>query len=326
MGKRASSIELSNEEREYLKLQTRARTIQAQTVTRARILLLRADSVSIDAIADKVGLNRCSVMLCLKKFKEGGIENALFDAPGRGRNAEITDEEKAEICKLPICDSQMYSDSIYKNKYGMIFISILTDANLGVYRNKNNGAVFAFGEYIYPLTDKAMWKKYINKEVYTANCDFKEKDLQKIAEEYEFLGRLTPKQTAENLRFIYEHIKTDTELVILLGCEREYKDNKLEAWVNRHNDHKEYNSAVRKEFDGCKNVTLFDVNEYITSDDDFNDSVNHYKKRVYYLMAQKFTEMINAHANADVAKQTSKAKLAYLTLKQKIKKIVKPNG
>ena len=238
----------------------------------------------------------------------------------------ITDEETAEICKLPICDSQMYSDSIYKNKYGMIFISILTDANLGVYRNKNNGAVFAFGEYIYPLTDKAMWKKYINKEVYTANCDFKEKDLQKIAEEYEFLGRLTPKQTAENLRFIYEHIKTDTELVILLGCEREYKDNKLEAWVNRHNDHKEYNAAVRKEFDGCKNVTLFDVNEYITSDDDFNDSVNHYKKRVYYLMAQKFTEMINAHANADVAKQTSKAKLAYLTLKQKIKKIVKPNG
>lgn len=71
--------EISNEEREYLELQTRARTM-AQTVTRARILLLRADSVSIDAIADKVGLNRCSVMLCLKKFKEGGIENAFFDA------------------------------------------------------------------------------------------------------------------------------------------------------------------------------------------------------------------------------------------------------
>lgn len=106
MGKRASSIELSNEEREYLELQTRARTIQAQTVTRARILLLRADSVSIDAIADKVGLNRCSVILCLKKFKEGGVENALFDAPGRGRNAEITDEEKAWIiniaCQKPI--------------------------------------------------------------------------------------------------------------------------------------------------------------------------------------------------------------------------------
>lgn len=39
-------------------------------------------------------------MLCLNKFKEGGVENALFDAPGRGRNAEITDEEKAWIINI----------------------------------------------------------------------------------------------------------------------------------------------------------------------------------------------------------------------------------
>ena len=90
MGKKASTINLTPEERSYLELQTRSRTIQAQTVCRARILLLKADGEPIDVIADKVGLNRCSVMLCLKKFKEGGVENALFDAPGRGRNAEIT--------------------------------------------------------------------------------------------------------------------------------------------------------------------------------------------------------------------------------------------
>ena len=112
----------------------------------------------------------------------------------------------------------------------------------------------------------------------------------------------------------------------MLGCEREYRDNKLEAWTNRHNDHKKWNAAVRAEFEGEENVTLFDVNEYITSDDDFNDSINHYKKRVYYLMAQRFTEMINARAHRDVARQTSKTKLALLTLKQRIKKIVKPNG
>ena len=100
MGRNASSIELTNADREYLETQTRARTIQAQTVNRARILLLRADGISIDEIADKVGINRKSVMLCLNKFKNGGIENALFDAPGRGRNAEITDEEKAWIINI----------------------------------------------------------------------------------------------------------------------------------------------------------------------------------------------------------------------------------
>ena len=39
---------------------------------------------------------------CLKKFKEGGVENALSDAPGRGRNPEITDDEKAWIITLHV--------------------------------------------------------------------------------------------------------------------------------------------------------------------------------------------------------------------------------
>ena len=93
MGRRASVIELTDEDREFLEAQTRARTIQAQTVARARILLLKADGNSVDDIADRVGLNRKSVMLCVSKYREGGVENALFDAPGRGRNAEITDDE-----------------------------------------------------------------------------------------------------------------------------------------------------------------------------------------------------------------------------------------
>lgn len=238
----------------------------------------------------------------------------------------ITDGQKNALCDLPICDSEMFSGSIYKNKYGMVFVSILTDPNLGLYRKKDGGQVFAFGEYIYPLTDEKMWDKYIKKEVYTANCNFKRKDLQKIAAEYEFLGRLTPEQTAANLRFIYDHLQPGTELVIMLGCEREYKDNVLEAWNDRASDHKKWNAAVRKEFEGCDNVTFFDVNDYITSDDDFNDSINHYKKRVYYLMAQRFTEMINTRAKKDVARQSSKSKLALLTLKQKIKKLIKPHG
>lgn len=106
MGRKATTIILTSEDRAYLETQTKARTIQAQTVLRARILLLKADGMTIDAIADKVDMNRKSVMLCINKFLEGGIENALFDAPGRGRNAEITDDEKAWIiniaCQKPV--------------------------------------------------------------------------------------------------------------------------------------------------------------------------------------------------------------------------------
>lgn len=106
MGRKSIVINLSANEREFLEAQTRARTIQAQTASRARILLLKAEGRPINEIADKVGINRKSVMLCLNKYAECGVENALFDAPGRGRNAEITDDEKAWIiniaCQKPI--------------------------------------------------------------------------------------------------------------------------------------------------------------------------------------------------------------------------------
>lgn len=102
---KAKPIALSTEDRSRLESITKARTLQAQTVSRARILLLKADGESVDSIAEKVDLNRNSVLLCLKKYAQGGIENAIYDAPGRGRNAEITDEEKTWIiniaCKKP---------------------------------------------------------------------------------------------------------------------------------------------------------------------------------------------------------------------------------
>ncbi len=100
MARKSSVLVLSPEDRNYLEAQTRARTIQAQTVNRARILLLKADGCTVEEIADKVGLNRKSVMLCINKYNEGGVKNALYDAPGRGRNAEITDEEKAWIINI----------------------------------------------------------------------------------------------------------------------------------------------------------------------------------------------------------------------------------
>ena len=103
---KALPLLLSDEERNQLETIMRTRTLQAQIVSRARILLLKADGDSVDTIAEKVDLNRNSVLLCLKKYNAGGIENAIYDAPGRGRNAEITDEEKTWIinvaCQKPV--------------------------------------------------------------------------------------------------------------------------------------------------------------------------------------------------------------------------------
>ena len=97
---KAKPITISTEDRELLESLMRTRTIQASIMNRARIILLKADGESVDSIADKVGLNRNSVLLCLRKFKEGGAANAIYDASGRGRKTEITDDEKTWVIDL----------------------------------------------------------------------------------------------------------------------------------------------------------------------------------------------------------------------------------
>ena len=100
MAAKTTILKLSEDEKKYLESLVRCRTMQAQTVQRARILLLKSEGAAIDAIADKVGINRNSVILCINKHREGGADNALYDAPGRGRNPEITDEDKAWIINI----------------------------------------------------------------------------------------------------------------------------------------------------------------------------------------------------------------------------------
>ena len=93
-------IELTAEQREYLNSLTKTRTIQAQIVDRAKALLCKADGMSNGAIAEKLDVNINSVKLWLKKFKEGGIERALFDDQRSGRPVEITDDAVAWIIDI----------------------------------------------------------------------------------------------------------------------------------------------------------------------------------------------------------------------------------
>ena len=67
----AQSITLTNEEVLYLQSLTRQRTIQAQVVDRAKMLLYKAQGASNSDIAERLDVNINTVKLCLSKFREG---------------------------------------------------------------------------------------------------------------------------------------------------------------------------------------------------------------------------------------------------------------
>jgi len=91
----AQAIELTNDEINHLQSIVRQRTIQAQTVDRAKMLLYKAQGMSNGAIAEQLDVNINTVKLCLSKFKESGVQRALYDDPRHGRPVEITDDAVA---------------------------------------------------------------------------------------------------------------------------------------------------------------------------------------------------------------------------------------
>jgi len=101
----AKSIILTYSDRKYLQSLIRQRTMPAQIIDRAKMLLYKEQGNSNGAIAERLDVHINTVRLCLEKFKTGGIERALHDEQRSGRPVEITDDAVAWMiniaCKRP---------------------------------------------------------------------------------------------------------------------------------------------------------------------------------------------------------------------------------
>ena len=108
MAASASKIELDSETKQYLQSLIKTRTIQAQIVDRARMLLWKSEGKSYKTIANNLGVSINTVCRCINRYAQNQDVNlALFDDDRSGRPIEITDDAKAWIvsvaCQKP-CD------------------------------------------------------------------------------------------------------------------------------------------------------------------------------------------------------------------------------
>lgn len=228
----------------------------------------------------------------------------------------LSDEEKQRVIReLPFTDMGMYCDNIFKKPYKVVFISILADANLGVYCRKDTGERLAIMEYIHPLTDPDSWEGILSGEYPHAGFDFTREILEEFAEKYEFLGRNSPEQILENLQYIREHLPKECMLAVMLGGELYYEKNIFEAYMDRHIVHKEVNALIRQWAEKLDNVYLMDVNRYLVDQSSFYDHFNHYIKPVYYQLAQEMVSLVN-RCTGQTVKQSSKAKMIMIRAKE----------
>lgn len=100
MPKAITVLELSSDEKDFLEELIKKPTIEVRTYKRAKILLLKSEGKSYEDIEEKLELSRPSIRLCIDKYLEGGINNALEDKSGRGVKAEIFDDAKLWVVNI----------------------------------------------------------------------------------------------------------------------------------------------------------------------------------------------------------------------------------
>ena len=97
MANHVKQLSLTDEDKEFLNKLLQQSTLEARKYVRSKILLLKAQNLSNEKIADKLDITLPTVRLCIEKYMAGGVKNALEDGKGRGRKKEISDSDETWV-------------------------------------------------------------------------------------------------------------------------------------------------------------------------------------------------------------------------------------
>lgn len=195
-------------------------------------------------------------------------------------------------------DKEMFNTRLYDDDIAIVFIGTMIEPNLGIYRRKSDGFRIAFGECQYSLTDPTNWQRYINNELFTADNTFTREWLEVFSEKYVFEGSLTPNQIIENVHTLLSKLPKNTKVCFILGSETPFEKNTQENYIDRHLIYKEMNQLYRNLAKLNERILLIDVNDFIQSQKDFTNNINHFQRHIYYKIAMKANEYIEAETGS----------------------------
>ena len=210
----------------------------------------------------------------------------------------LSQERKNElICNLSFMDKDYYKTSIFVKKYDVIVYSLLCDYGLGCYKCKTDGAIIVNGQYTINWLDKNNWNYFQNEHFPKIPLE----TLTYFNDNFEYEGTISETDLLNNLQTIINSVPKDTMFILLGGAEYNYQENN-EVRKDRYLLHIKYNAAVKRFCNNHQNCHYIDVNKFITGSESFVDTINHYKKEVYYKIANEIVSLINTYKGQEVNK------------------------
>lgn len=207
---------------------------------------------------------------------------------------EFSDDNKREIIEdCAFVDKEMLQGTFFTGNYDVIFLSSLIESVYPIYKKKGSST-------------KVVYRKSIDK-----------KSDEKFFEQYQFIGYTTPDEYKQFLIDCLEWLPKKTTLCIILGATLP-----LERFKKTTASHSAINNVVKELARDNKRLQYIDVDEFVKSEKDITDSINHYQARVYYEIAQVMIRVINSKGKTQVL-SANKANVWLISITKQIRPIIK---
>lgn len=226
-------------------------------------------------------------------------------------------ERNKLVSELVFNDEEMFNTNIYDKDTKIIILSTMIEPHLGIYRSRINGFEIAFGDANHPMTDPKEWQYYtIISDTFKSEF-LNEQWLEKFSQEFEYLGHLSIQQIINNARELLNYISPDARVCYILGPEIPCENETYPSYIGREIIYRDLNIAFRKLHEKNPRILLIDSNDYIHSQADFTNNINHWRRDVYFRMAKVVNEYINEYTSIQ-SKKKNILYLHYLSLRDKI--------
>lgn len=217
-------------------------------------------------------------------------------------------------------DKNCFDTQLFDRQFDYLVLSMVTDASLGLYRHKETNKYVAFYCRKYDITNKEIFSKYENDILKPSKIIYDLKNCELFFRNFEYVPNDDYEVTLQSLSKIYEVLtRKKTKLVLLLGSERKYPGQVSFTYQDREKEHTKLNSRIKSWAEDKDDVILMPIDNY-TDDKCFLDTINHFKKIVYYRVAQDLVNILNRNDSIEIC---DKGALYKQIMKEKLRPIVK---
>lgn len=197
-------------------------------------------------------------------------------------------DQRAVIDRLPFLDATAFQTGILTepDRYEAVVYSVLQDYAQGLYRYKDGDLVVPYEQYSDPATEPDRWPYFLTR---WESVGITRPFLEWFADNFEFLGPLSPEQFQDNIRWLRAQLPAQARLVLINGAEVEVD---VPREHRRHLRHREMNAALDAAVSELPNTCILDVRPFVNQRGDVVDNIRHYTRPAYLHMANGLRDLV----------------------------------